>query len=970
MQSEDTITVKFVDILEPLRNAWKIEPQDTQTFLGSRKKPDFTVKEKGRSPIVAEVKIDGPNSPDTSGEIQAKRHLGRRLASYEIVTAAMAVRFPYRFREIPNRDLTEEIRRAKDLHYVILDVKDDILQGIHRFPNEGWIQGGVTDIATALRISAIPTSRVEKAAFDLEYGVDEAAKLLEGAIEERPEIGKQIEDVLHQESCLQTSRMAMLIITNAFVFQSTLARKQGLEKVPALGQLRAINERLNAMYVLDAWDRIYQVNYRPIFDVAMKLVDALASDDELVGQILWVLRATAQKMIGRGLAQVHELAGIVFQRLIIDRNFIKTYYTRPESVALLSALCLPERDFVNDDPESTRTFLSECKVADYACGTGALLNGIYQRLLGLYEQAGGSGKTIHKNMVEKNLMGCDIMPNASHLTAALIASNFPDVRIGKTRIHVMEYGTRRTDGRWALGALDLIEDPNATFPLDLMNTQQIEGGASSANTSQPEFQYGEMDIVVDNPPFTRPGSDSNSRNSEVPSTIFGEREPNIASEMRQALREMDSVGNSRAGFSSYFVDLADKMLKPNGQSVMGFVLPLTALTSPLWKDVRSLWVKKYHNITVVTIASAMTGDCAFSADTELAECLVIATKGRSKNTGRATFVCLYQRPKGLLEPLETARSIQELKNIRKFEDPPIGGNVIKVGNEVVGSALDCPLTEPWVTLRVKELSLIQSAYHLANGRIWLPEQRTPLEVPMTTVGKIATIGFSHGVIKDAFDIEEGYSDGDAYPGLWHIESHKQRSLVVKPNSRGSIPLNGWDKAQRVWERTGRVHHNSNVRFNANSLSVFFTERRSLGISSVANVVFANPDYDYVWALWGNSTLGLLCYWMHSSRRYEGRGRMELTALRSLPTLNLLRLDEAALQNAKRIFEEIKYKQMLPINQMYEDPVRWELDRLLLSNVFGFTENTHPEVHEGVRLLRNRLCAEPSVYGHSTWSMSP
>ena len=76
-------------------------------------------------------------------------------------------------------------------------------------------------------------------------------------------------------------------------------------------------------------------------------------------------------MIRRGLAQAHELAGIVFQRLIIDRKFIKTYYTRPESVALLSALVLPERDFVNEDPESIRTFLSECKVADYACGTGA-----------------------------------------------------------------------------------------------------------------------------------------------------------------------------------------------------------------------------------------------------------------------------------------------------------------------------------------------------------------------------------------------------------------------------------------------------------------------------------------------------------------------------------------------------------------------------------------------------------------------
>ena len=163
-QSEDTITIKLVDILEAMRITWNIEPQNTQTFLDNRKKPDFTVKEKGRAPVVAEVKIDGVSSPDLSGENQAKTHLGRRLATYEIVTAAMAVRFPNRFRNIPNRELTGKIRAAEDLHYVLLNVKDDILQGVSRFPNEGWIRGSVTDIATAIRVGAMPTSRVENAA--------------------------------------------------------------------------------------------------------------------------------------------------------------------------------------------------------------------------------------------------------------------------------------------------------------------------------------------------------------------------------------------------------------------------------------------------------------------------------------------------------------------------------------------------------------------------------------------------------------------------------------------------------------------------------------------------------------------------------------------------------------------------------------------------------------------------------------
>ncbi len=961
MNSEDTITIKLVDILETMRSAWEIEPQNTQTFLDSRKKPDFTVKEKKRNPIVAEVKIDSSNSPDLSGEDQTKKHLGRRLASYEIVTTAMAVRFPYRFRDMPNRDLMEEIRHASDLHYVLLSGERP--RNAHRFPNEGWIQGSVTDIATVIRIGAMPISEVAKAAFDLESGVDEAAKLLEDAIEERPEIGQEIESILHQESCLQTSRMAMLIITNAFVFQSSLARKPGLKDVPALGQLNSLNQRLNVLHILEAWDAICQVNYLPIFDVATKLVNALASDDELVGQVLLGLRDTALKLITRGLAQVHELAGIAFQRLIVDRKFIKTYYTLPESVALLSALVLPERDFVDEYPEVIRTSLSECKIADYACGTGALLNGVYQRLLGLYEQAGGSGEAIHKSMVENNLVGCDIMPNASHLTASLITSNFPNVRIGGTRIDVMEYATRRADGAYALGALDLIENPETTLPLNLINTQRVQGGASPADVPQSDFRHGEMDIVVDNPPFTRAGADNRTG---IPKSIFGDQDADIAKEMKRSLGKIeDSIGNSNAGFGSYFVDLADRMLKDNGQSIMGFVLPITALTASHWQKVRDLWAQEYHDVKVVTIADAKIEDCAFSADTHMAECLVIAVKGISENTGRGTFVSLHRRPDNHLEAVEIAKEIRSLRAIRRLEDPPIGGDSIKVGNEV-GQALDCPLQEIWTATRTRDLSLMQSAYHLANGKLWLVTQREFLEVPMISVDYIATMGFNHRTIRDpswgAFEMEDGCSDTDMYPGLGHLDSDNQRAMVVEADCHGIIRSDRYEKAQEILERSSRIHHNASLQFNANSLAVLFTEQVSLGIGTLPNVVFDNPLSEYVWTLWGNSTLGLLCYWVHCNKRQQGRGLMFTEALRSMPTLDVRQLDETALQNAQSIFEEMKHKKMLPFNQMDEDEVRWELDRLLLSKVLGFGEDTHPEVHEGVRILRERLSKEPSIDG--------
>ena len=138
-------------------------------------------------------------------------------------------------------------------------------------------------------------------------------------METRPHIAEIIEKILYQEAGEQTYRMAMLIITNAFVFQSALAGTPEMETVPSLGQLQTVEEQLNVNEVLNAWEVVRQVNYRPIFDVAYRLTKkVLATDDGLVGQVLQILRDTAQGLIARGLEQVHELAGIVFQRLIVD----------------------------------------------------------------------------------------------------------------------------------------------------------------------------------------------------------------------------------------------------------------------------------------------------------------------------------------------------------------------------------------------------------------------------------------------------------------------------------------------------------------------------------------------------------------------------------------------------------------------------------------------------------------------------
>ncbi len=181
--------------------------------------------------------------------------------------------------------------------------------------------------------------------------------------------------------------------------------------------------------------------------------------------------------------------------------------------------------------------MSKLKVADFACGTGSLLNGAYQRILELHEHASGKGSRIHTRMIEKNLVGCDVMPNASHLTASLLTSIYPDLKIGDTRIHTMPYG-RQIDGSYALGALDLVDVPEKTLPLPMMGVeiQQVGGADDTTVVTEHEFRHSEFDIVVLNPPFTRPDSDASSG---TPKAVFkgSSRDKAEEQEMRRARRQ-------------------------------------------------------------------------------------------------------------------------------------------------------------------------------------------------------------------------------------------------------------------------------------------------------------------------------------------------------------------------------------------------------------------------------------------------
>ncbi len=954
---ETTITNELVNILRHMRYGWELETE-VNAFIKGNNELDAIVIERGREPVGIEAKFDTTTNAKNL-ITQAEDRLVLELETeYHVVgktlNNVMAILYPDRFKTMPGRDVNSQLRSADDLQYKLVNTVGDT---VAHFPENGWATGTVADIANALRVGAMPNSHLEAAAEEMEKSVNKAAYLLEDAIVEHPAIGKKIETILHQEVFseedssasrlpnVQTLRMAALIITDAFVFQSSLAGKAEMESVRSLRQLLPTIDYAD-VDVIDDWNTILKVNYRPIFEDARNLVEALATDDRLVKHILRLLCEAAKDLVDTGIAQIHELAGIVFQKLITDRKYVKANYTLPESAVLLSTLVMPEL------PKGKLP-----KVADFACGTGALLNGVYQRILSLYEQSGENGREIHQKMLEENLAGADVMPNATHLTAAALASTYPSIKIGGTQIVTAPYGVMDSGG-YAIGSLELLDD------MKLFDTEaeQVGGEENIVVKLQQQFPHGEIDIVIQNPPFTKPGTD---QGSSIPKTTFqgSDRPEEDKKAMQAELRSKDSrIAHGLSGLASYFVDLADRKLKHGG--TMGFILPATILASSTMQKMRDMLATEYHNVVVITIAEAKSEDAAFSADTGMAECIVIATKGAGKNSERGKFVCLNQRPQSLLEAMEIAKYVNRNESTRRLEDIPSGGDMIKIGNDIVGQMLDCPLPlgKSWGVSRVKSMALIQSAYSVQKGVIHLPLQTTKVNVSICRVEDIAQVGWHPESVygKDGpFDMVKGDAKGDGYPCLWSLNRETQRSMLVEPDSKGIPRGNAEDNLRKILTKNSRAHYNLYLRFNANSTLVLVTAAPAVGVNRLTNVAFENPQHETAFALWCNSTLGLMCHWMHGGKQQSGRGILTLKTLETLPTLDVRELSDAALANADAIFERLKYKRMLPVNECAHDPVRAELDRSLLTDVLGITSDS---MLKSMQTLREMLCAEPSIHG--------
>ena len=945
----------FAEVLRGKHPQWRdhLGVEQTGVFPDApRLRPDILVRVPDAQPVAVETEY----APAATVEDDARARLGRTPLNFaDPIEQAVAVRIPDSLRR-GQADLAERIAAAADFDYCVFSGDP---ASPERWPETGWLTGGIDHIARCIEHAMVSQRLVDKGMSILENGVRIATTAIRGAVSIGfPDVERNFGRILNQRAGEQTNRMAMTIIANALTFHMMIT---GTHDVPPVTQLRATTRSSFQMELLFAWRHILdEINYWPIFKVAFDLLATIRSTT--ARHILAVLADAAEQLAHIGATTRHDLSGRMFQNLIVDRKFLATFYTRPTSATLLAELATARLDADWSDLAA----YPDLVITDLSCGTGTLLSAAYHAVLGRYRHAGGDDGEIHRRMIERSIVAADIMPAAAHLCASQLSSVHPSEIFDNTRVYTMPYGIgagEERDRGVAVGSLDLIVAAQ-TRSLFATGQRRASGARGDVDIQDVELPHESVDLVIMNPPFTRP---TNHEVAEVPVPSFAgfrtteDEQRAMSDRLADIRRELESpAGHGNAGLASNFIDLAHAKARPGG--VVALVLPIAAIQGGSWQAARSLLAARYTDVAVVTIAASGNLDRAFSADTGMAEALVVATKRRDRNgppAGTALFVNLHRRPATLLEAAEVAKLVAHLP-----ETPATGR--LRAGDQPLGSYIRAPLNEGGCAA-LRESALADTMMALRRGELRMPRYAERHTIPVTPLGRLGERGLLDRDIGNRNDGKPPFRGPfkivpvqgvPSYPILWGHDAERERRMIVEPDSEGEVRPDGEDRAVAAWRTATRLHFNRDFQLNSQSLAACLTPERALGGTAWPNFRLHDERWDEAMALWANSTLGLMAFWWTGSRQQQGRARITISQLPKLPVLDPRALPEAKLDQAATIFERFRNVALMPANEAYRDDTRQALDRAVLVELLGLPD----DVLEAFANLRLQWCNEPSVHG--------
>ena len=965
---EEVFNLALSEALRDTTARWRASPnlilaERTGLVAGrgnTGKRLDILVLDTHSPPVAIECSYD---ASDADKDAIARLGRGLHVGNLKIRTA-ISVHVSPRNRQRSQSEINEALRNGEPLHYALHQLPQHQpgaggRAAPRRWPSTGFLEGTVGHLSELLSVAALPKE-------DIEYVADEVAALVRAAA-----LGLQtflpsatqskIARTVQQRSPLRGLLTTMVLWLNALLTQQRL-HYQGAIQEPSLDF--SVRRQPLPSEQVEVWKRIQEKNWRAIFDPAIEVLSLAVNFSPAAARDALATLGKAVQQIEQARLGLHINVGAeLFPKLSEDRKQAAAFYTQPATAELLAGLTLRQGDLPASEWADGALFANRA-LADLACGTGTLLRAGYRRILAFHERAGGtmaSVAALHRAAMESGLVGTDISPIAAHLTSSSLAAIGVGEPYGDTRIGWVEVGGVTA----AVGSLEYLRAASVS---DLFDTVASRSTGKGEVGHSVEVRERSVDWILMNPPYSR------TRGGQSAFDIAGLSDKERKScQKRWGVLTKGEPANRQAGMAASFLALARKKIKQGGR--IGFVLPLTAAFAESWAVTRRMVEREFEDIVAVAVAAGQAlGRDALSADTGMEEMLLVGTAAPPPRPGKRVI-----RLVTLARPVNRAGEAGEIARVilAALEAGGGGGSVhpVMAGNEEIGQVCLFEVDgdgAPWGPLGATHMGLALAAEALARGRLEFDGLSESLGVAMSCVGDLFGIGPTHDRIghpaggdgRGAFRFFPVTGPDDALGSdraLWAADSAAQRRLLVLPTHKGTAPSGVGSDAlrQEMRRRRSPLHYARNMRWTSQALLAAAAERPVMGGRAWTALLHDSEIVQKAFALWANSTLGMMVHWTQGQRTQTGRSTTQIAALHRIPCPRLDRLPEAVLRRAAARFDELAARELRPACQAHADPVRIAIDDAVRC-VFGLSG----EAGTVMAALRRLWCAEPSVHGRN------
>ena len=168
-QNERSANNALSDLLRGMMHGCEVRSESTRTISEqSGSQPDILITAADRAPVVIEAEY----MPAAEVEEDAAKRLGLEAANTgRKIEAVIALRYPQGLEFAYS--LADAVAGAR-LSYCVLTAPGQDGEEYDRFPESGWLEGSVADVADLARLVSVPQSAVNAAASALETGIDSA----------------------------------------------------------------------------------------------------------------------------------------------------------------------------------------------------------------------------------------------------------------------------------------------------------------------------------------------------------------------------------------------------------------------------------------------------------------------------------------------------------------------------------------------------------------------------------------------------------------------------------------------------------------------------------------------------------------------------------------------------------------------------------------------------------------------------